>query len=132
MQLEIVTPIRPLLTAEVSDVVIPGEHGEFGVLPGHKPLLAQLGTGVLSYRPQGGAVVQLVVSGGLAEVLDDRITVLAEYACCADEVDVALAQADQTALEEKLRSSALSDGDALLLRRDLERARTSVAIALRK
>ncbi|MBN2360046.1 MAG: ATP synthase F1 subunit epsilon [Deltaproteobacteria bacterium] len=132
MQLEIVTPIRPLLTAEVSDLVVPGEAGEFGVLPGHKPLLAQLGTGVLSFRERGGGATQLVVSGGLAEVLDDRITVLAEYACRADEVDLAAEQADQAKLEEKLRSTALLDDDAHRLQHELERTRASMAIVLRK
>ena len=132
MQLEIVTPVRPLLTAEVDQVIIPGESGEFGVLPGHKPLLAQLGSGVLSFREAGGNTTQLVVSGGLAEVLEDRITVLAEYASRAEEVDLAHEQADLAQLEEKLRSGALSDDDAHRLRHDLDRTRASLAIVMRK
>ena len=85
----------------VDEVVIPGAAGYFGVLPGHTPLLALLGAGELWYR-QGQQIHYFVMAFGFAEVLSDRVTILAEIAERADEVDVARAQEAKKRAEERL------------------------------
>ncbi len=79
IQLEIVTPESNVLKDEVDEVVAPGALGEFGVLPGHTTLLAELGTGTLTYTKNGQAK-SLQVSGGFAEVREDHVVILADSA----------------------------------------------------
>ncbi len=101
MKLEIVTPERRLDEVEASEVVAPGQTGEFGVLAGHKPFLTCLGTGVMTYQSSGQRQA-LMVSGGLCEVLEDRISVLAEYAVPVGEIDAADARRQVAELEKQL------------------------------
>jgi F-type H+-transporting ATPase subunit epsilon len=77
IHLEIVTPERMVVREDVDEVVVPGEDGYLGVLPGHTPLLATLKTGDLWYR-KGGEKTHVPIAGGFAEVLPDRVTILAE------------------------------------------------------
>ena len=77
IHLEIVTPERMLVREDVDEVVVPGEDGYLGVLPGHTPLLATLKVGDLWYR-KGGEKTHVQIAGGFAEVLPDRVTILAE------------------------------------------------------
>ena len=77
IRLEIVTPERVLAREEVDEVVVPGEDGYFGVLPGHTPLLATLKPGDLWYR-KAQEKTHVQITGGFAEVLPDRVTILAE------------------------------------------------------
>lgn len=76
LELEVVTPEQPVLKTEADDVVLPGIVGEFGVLPGHTTLLAELGSGRMVVTNQGHSKTYQV-SGGFAEVCQDRVTVLA-------------------------------------------------------
>src|SRR5437667_5352478 len=87
LQLEIVTPDRLLLKAEVDELQIPGKNGYLGILPGHAPLISELQIGEISYR-QDEAVHYLSVAWGCCEVLPDRVIVLAETAEQAEEIDV--------------------------------------------
>ena len=77
LTLDIVTPERKVFSDEVDEVVAPGLLGEFGVLPGHTTLLAELGTGPLTYT-KGGETKTLQVTGGFAEVRDDHVMILAD------------------------------------------------------
>jgi F-type H+-transporting ATPase subunit epsilon len=77
IHLEIVTPERMLVREDVDEVVVPGEDGYLGVLPGHTPLLATLKVGDLWYR-KGAEKTHVPIAGGFAEVLPDRVTILAE------------------------------------------------------
>ena len=77
MHLEIVTPEKPIVSTEIDELVAPGAMGEFGVLPGHTTLFSALGSGRLVYY-QGNQSKSLEVSGGFAEVCNDRITVMAD------------------------------------------------------
>ena len=77
IRLEIVTPERMLVREDVDEVVVPGEDGYLGVLPGHTPLLATLKVGDLWYR-KGAEKTHVPIAGGFAEVLPDRVTILAE------------------------------------------------------
>ena len=79
IQLEVVTPDRPVLSEPVDMVTVPGLGGELGILPGHTPLISELQTGVLTYVQEGKSS-SLRVSGGFVEVRDDQVTVLAEEA----------------------------------------------------
>ena len=101
LTLEIVTPDRSLVTANVDEVQVPGTQGYFGVLPGHTPLLSTLAVGDLWFR-KGRDVVHLSVAGGFAEVLPDRVTILAQVAERAEEIDVARAQRAKERAEQRL------------------------------
>jgi F-type H+-transporting ATPase subunit epsilon len=101
LTLEIVTPERLLVREQVDEVQIPGALGYFGVLPGHTPLLATLQVGELWYR-KGQEKTYLVVAFGFAEVLPDRVTILAQVAEKADEVDVVRARTARERAEQRL------------------------------
>ena len=87
LTLEIVTPERSVVREDVDEVHVPGSEGYLGVLPGHTPLLATLALGELWYR-KGQQKHFLSISGGFVEVLPDRVTILAEIAELAQDIDV--------------------------------------------
>ena len=118
--LEIVTPDRALVTEQVDEVELPGSEGYFGVLPGHAPLLATLQVGELWYRI-GPEKHFLAIAGGFVEVLPDRVTVLAQIAERAQDIDVARAETARKRAEERLARSH----DV-----DLERARIALMKSL--
>src|SRR5579862_4475538 len=105
LQLQIVSADRMLVNETVDEVEIPGFDGYFGVLPGHTPLLALLQVGELWYR-QGQEKHYLAIAQGFAEVQPDRVTILAQVAERADEIDVARAEAAKRRAEERLASPA--------------------------
>jgi F-type H+-transporting ATPase subunit epsilon len=103
IQLIVVTPERQLLRETVVDVAIPGLDGQLGILPGHAPLMTELGIGELSYRTSTSSQpVVLAVISGFAEVLPDRVTVLAETAERAEEIDLARAEEAKIRAEKRL------------------------------
>ena len=91
-QLEVVTPRREVVRETVTEAQIPARGGYLGVLPGHTPLLAEMGIGELSYHV-GARVFSCTAIGGFVEVLGDRVIVLADAAEHAEEIDVPRAQA---------------------------------------
>jgi F-type H+-transporting ATPase subunit epsilon len=103
LTLEIVTPDRSVVTERVDEVEIPGAEGYFGVLPGHTPLLATLAVGELWYR-KGAEKVYVSIAFGFAEVLPDRVTILAELAERPEEIDTTRAEAARRRAEERLAS----------------------------
>jgi len=105
----------------VDEVEIPGADGYFGVLPGHTPLLAVLGAGELWYR-QGAAMHYLALAFGFAEVQPDRVTILAQIAEKAEEIDLARAEAAKKRAEERLAQATID--------MDVERARISLMKSL--
>lgn len=119
--LEIVTPDRAIVHDQVDEVQVPGTEGYFGVLPGHTPLLSMLQVGQLWYR-KGTEKFYLSVAFGLAEVLPDRVVVLAQIAERAEEIDVDRAQAARQRAEQRLASRQRDQ--------DLERARVALLKAL--
>lgn len=100
-QLEIATPERLLLREQVSEAQVPAANGYLGVLPGHAPLLAALGTGELTYLADGRRS-SLSVDGGWVEVLPDRVRVLATHAEKASEIDARRAEESLHRAEEHL------------------------------
>ncbi len=121
LRLEVVTPDRSVVTEQVDEVEIPGADGYFGVLPGHTPLLAVLQVGELWYR-KGSEKVYLSIAYGFAEVLPDRVTILAQLAERADEIDAARAEAARRRAEERLAKPAPE--------MDFERARVALLKSL--
>lgn len=86
LELDIVTPEKRLVSMAVDEVVIPGTEGSMGVLPGHAPLLTALDVGELMYR-SGTTKKYVAIAQGFAEVLPNRVTVLAQVAERAEEID---------------------------------------------
>jgi F-type H+-transporting ATPase subunit epsilon len=102
IQLVIVTPVRQLLSQPVVEVQLPGADGYLGVLPGHAPLITELGIGELTYRTASGESGLLAVIRGFAEVLPDRVSVLAEMAERAEDIDVKRAQEALKRAQERI------------------------------
>lgn len=101
IHLNVVTRERKIIDAEVDEVILPASDGEIGVLPGHTPLLATLRIGQLRYRT-GNRVERLVISWGFAEVLPDRVIVLAERGFLPTEIDRAGAEQERAAAEKEM------------------------------
>jgi F-type H+-transporting ATPase subunit epsilon len=101
LTLEIVTPDRALVRETVDEVQVPAADGYMGILPGHTPLLATLQVGQLSYRI-GQQTTAMHVAFGFVEVLPDRVTVLAQVAERAEDIDIARAEAAKRRAEERL------------------------------
>lgn len=101
IDLQIVTPEKMIVHQQVDEVEIPGTDGYFGVLPGHTPLLASLAVGELWYRV-GQEKTYLSIAFGFAEVLPDRVTILARLAERAEDIDVERAEAARKRAEELL------------------------------
>ena len=102
LHLDVVTPEKTVVSDEVDIVMAPGYFGEFGALPNHIPFLAQLQPGEVKYR-KGGQLESIAVSGGYAEVLPTKVTVLATTAERAQEIDVERARAAKERAEQRLR-----------------------------
>lgn len=127
LTLEVVTPDRLLVNEVVDEVQLPGVEGYLGVLPGHTPLLATLKVGQLWYR-QGATTTYLAVSFGFAEVLPDRVTVLAQLAEKAEDIDVVRAEAAKKRAEERL-AKQVPDVDFERARLALIKAVTRLEVA---
>lgn len=117
-----------MLSEEVDSATVPGAGGELGILPGHTPLISQLGTGVLSYT-QGGATRRILVSGGFVEVNADRVSVLADVAEFPGEIDAGRARAERDESERQLGAFAGSPEEMAELRTRLERAQTRLLLS---
>src|SRR5262250_317671 len=103
-QLEIVTPEKLVVRNVAEEMQIPGKNGYLGILPGHAPLITELAVGKISYR-NGGYTHRLAVAWGFAEVLPDKVTILAETAERAEEIDVQRAHEAKQRAEERLKGS---------------------------
>ncbi|MGH9452807.1 MAG: F0F1 ATP synthase subunit epsilon [Terriglobia bacterium] len=119
IQLEIATPEKQVVREPVEAVTLPGKEGYLGVLPGHAPLLSELQPGEIVYTTSLGERY-LAVSWGFAEVLPERVIVLAETSELAGEIDVARAERAKERAEERLKRPNEANVDA-------ERARSALA-----
>lgn len=131
LTLELVTPYKRVLSVEVDEVTAPGLIGEFGVLPGHTPLLTTLRIGELSYK-QGNQTFHVAVNWGYVEVEDDTVTVLVETAEPADQIDLERAKAALGRAQEALKSLAPEDKEFKVMECALERALIRVQVAGKK
>jgi F-type H+-transporting ATPase subunit epsilon len=106
IELIVVAPERQLLQETAVEVTIPGLDGAYGILPGHAPMITELGIGELSYRTTTSSQpILLAVVWGFAEVLPDRVTLLAETAERAEEIDLQRAEAAKARAEQRLASN---------------------------
>ena len=121
LRLEFVTPERSIVHDDVDEVELPGESGYFGVLPGHTPLLAALQVGEMWYR-KGSDKKFAFIAGGFAEVLPDRVSVLARVAERAEDIVIERAEAAKRRAEERLAKPVTEI--------DYERARIALLRAL--
>ena len=111
LQLEIVTPEKKVVETQAEEVQIPGKNGYLGVLPGHAPLITELSVGEITYREHSASSSgeeRLAVAWGFAEVLPDKVTILAESAERPSEIDVARARKAKERAEQRLTSGDLS------------------------
>ena len=121
LRLEFVTPERSIVHEDVDEVELPLDGGYAGILPGHAPLLAAIRTGEMWYR-KGNVTTRAFVSGGLAEVVPDRVSVLARVAERADQIDTTRAEA------AKRRAEAMLEKPSADI--DVERARLALFKAI--
>src|SRR5271154_2909915 len=133
MELIIVTPVRELLRESVVEVQLPGADGYLGVLPGAAPLITELGIGELTFHSKAGGAESdpIAIIRGFAEVLPDRVTVLAETAELASEIDVARAEAALKRAQERMASNA-SDVDWDRVAVALQRALIRIQVARKR
>lgn len=129
IDLQIVTPDRAIVREQVDEVQIPGAEGYFGVLPGHTPFLAALAVGEMWYR-KGQDKTFLALAGGFAEVLPDRVTILATVAERADEIDISRAEEAKKRAEQRL-TQPRADVDYERARLALQKAVSRLEVASR-
>lgn len=131
VEFELVSPERLLLSIPVEMVVVPGNEGDFGVLPGHAPMISTVRTGVISIWQDGAVDRRVFVAGGVAEVQPERCTVLAEDAVPLEDADEA--EADRRAADAREALERADDeGTAAEARKRLaaaEALRTAIASA---
>lgn len=104
IQVEIVTPRQELFSGDVQMITLPGSEGEMGVLAGHAPLLTTLNIGEITLHTDDGEAEYIAVSGGVVEVLPDKVIVLARSAERAEDIDITRAEAAMQSAEEALRT----------------------------
>ena len=133
-QLEIVTPEKKVVATAAEEIQIPGKNGYLGVLPGHAPLITELAVGEITYRENAGSnskEERLAVAWGFAEVLPNKVTILAETAERPAEIDVDRARKAKDRAEQRLTSGETSvDVDRAL--DSLHRADTRLDVASHK
>lgn len=129
-QLEIVTPEKMVVREVAEEIQIPGKDGYLGILPGHAPLISELAVGEITYR-NGNVITRLAVAWGFAEVLPDKVTILAETAERAGEIDASQAQAAKQRAESNLASSTTEE-DFQRAVTDLQLAETRLEVAEKK
>jgi F-type H+-transporting ATPase subunit epsilon len=129
LRLRLVTPERKVLDVECDEVELPGELGYFGVLPGHTPLVAMLKIGQASYRV-GKKESFVVIGGGFAEVSNDTVTVLCDFADLPAEIDLPAAQREQAQAEEEMKQ--VGPETFQIINAKLETAMARVQVASRR
>ena len=128
LTLELATPTRLVVTVEADEVVVPGSLGYFGVLPGHAPLLATLGIGEVTYRV-GREEYHVAISGGFAEVRNDKVIILADVAETPGEVDRGRAERARDRAEARLAGRSQEEIDYTRAMCALARALTRLQVA---
>ena len=130
IRLEVVTPDKEVVNDLAQIVMAPGSLGEFGVLSGHTPFMTSLKTGAIHYRDQDGKDQYVFVSGGFAEALPDKVTVLAESAEKMEDIDPERARSAMERAEKRLvQDRAKEQVDSERAKAALERAVVRIRIA---
>ena len=125
--LEVVTPQNAIVSEEVQIVIAPGSEGEFGALKGHTTYLTSLKVGTLRYKDMNGKERYLFINGGFAEVLPDKVTILAESAERSADIDVQRATTAKNRAEKRIAAKT-ADTDFLRAEAALRRAILRISI----
>jgi F-type H+-transporting ATPase subunit epsilon len=130
IKLEVVTPEKVVVSEDSQIVAAPGAMGEFGVLSGHTPFLTSLKTGVIRFTDVKGAEQFVFISGGFAEALPDKVTILAESAERRSDIDLDRAKAAMDRAQKRLEADRTrEDVDFVRARAALERALVRIRLA---
>lgn len=128
VEFELVSPARLLFTGAVDMVVVPGSEGDFGVLPGHAPLISLVRPGVIAVHEGGKVDSRIFVAGGFAEVTPERCTVLAEEAVRVTDIDRAKAESRLAAARARV-AEATTEADKAAAAREVGIAEALLAAA---
>jgi F-type H+-transporting ATPase subunit epsilon len=128
LNLEIVTPEKKVLSETVDAVTVPTASGEVGILTNHAPLISSLKSGILSYS-KGGTVEKMVVAGGFIEVSANNVSVLADTAETASEIDVEAARIERETAEKSLGAWKGSEEEFEVEKERLEKAQARLQLA---
>ena len=132
LKLEIVTPEKKVLDAEVDSVTVPTASGDAGLLANHAPIVSALKPGILSYAVKG-SVEKMVVSGGFVEMNNNKVSILTDSAESASEIDVEAAKASRESAEKELAAKASSAIELTeITREQLEAANARLQLAAGK
>ena len=131
LNLEIITPERTLVKEVVDVVEAKGTYGEFGVLPGHTQFLTTLDIGEIRYT-KDGFTRYLSASGGFAEVVEDKVTLLLDTAESAEDIDIERAKRALERAEEKLKTIMYDNKEYLIYEMALFRAIARISVATKK
>lgn len=131
INLDIVTPGKVVFSGPIEMVTAPGSVGEFGVLSGHAAFVTTLETGEVCIKKEN-RTQYLAISGGFAEVMNDKITILAEAAEMAEEIDIKRAEAAKVRAEERLKDATGEDSQFQEMEAALQRANNRIQVSARK
>lgn len=128
LQLEIVTPVAKVYEDTIDSVVVPTSTGEIGILPGHIPVMTEVQAGEITVE-KGGHSASLAVSKGFAQVIGDKVSILAEDAIDIAEIDTSEVEAAQKRAEASLRdTSKMSDEEIEMLETTIQYAKAQLLI----
>ena len=129
--LELVTPAKQMLSEAVDEITAPGTVGQFGILPGHTPMLTTLEVGELSYR-KGEETFYVAVNWGYVEIEEDRVIILVQTAESEDEIDLERAKIALGRAEQALAEMSAEEKEYLVMQNALARAMARIQVASRK
>lgn len=129
-KLDFVTPeAKIVVDQDLAEITLPAERGELNILPGHSPLMTTLKPGTLTYRLANGETSRYAISWGYCQISDRGVSVLAENAVTADQVNVKADQDQLKQLETRLMTETLEDGDWEVVQNEMGRLKAELEIA---
>lgn len=129
-KLDFVTPeAKIVVDQDLAEITLPAERGELNILPGHSPLMTTLKPGTLTYRLANGETGRYAISWGYCQISDRGVSVLAENAVTADQVNVKADQDQLKQLETRLMTETLEDGDWEVVQNEMGRLKAELEIA---
>lgn len=136
LRIEVVTPERAVLSGDADEVILPGNQGQMGILPGHLPLLSGLGIGQMVVKGFSGGERKFFVDGGFVEVLPDKVTVMTEACDGFDEIDaiqartaIEEAEKELLAIEDRSKSEVIEEDVMIRHQEALKRARVRLMMS---
>jgi len=130
MKLNVLTPEKKVLVdQEITEITVPVSTGERQILPGHVPMVATLGTGILKYKVAGSDIMQkYVISWGYCEVNPEGVNILAEFILTKEEVNEDLAKSGIAANKIKLVNEILTDADFEIALTEIKKSESALAL----